>query len=338
MITSVDEPRPEKFSWLQYVEQLNKDTAQGRLSCVRNFATGFFIMIAAHLEAAFSKKPYPDCFRSYWNQMPAVLPEAPASDPLETKRYSYKKIALGIVGAIALAYLLWQSGALHSIFGNKPDSSDVKFDPAVPSEIKIFTSYTKDNSERLEMSKKVMKSQMEYCKKQGYHFEAYEQNLAYISMFDYSLPYWSKIAGINRILNEDSKESGWIVWMDDDAVVLNGSIRMEEFIRDHGGSDPETHVIVTSDVPHASTALNTGVLIVRKSEKSKLFFKELWDMRHQPIYKNGRSSRYSQCPNQICLHEQEAMHDLLEMKPEYKEFVKIIPQTDAHGVGINTFK
>jgi hypothetical protein len=108
-----------------------------------------------------------------------------------------------------------------------------------PEKIHIFTSYTKDTPLRLPMSRKVMRQQKAYCKDKGYRYSVYEKNLALEKPSDrLPLPYWSKIAGINRLLKNDS-ESDWIVWLDDDAVILNPNIRMEDFIKDHGGLDPE---------------------------------------------------------------------------------------------------
>ncbi len=199
-----------------------------------------------------------------------------------------------------------------------------------PGEIQIFTSYTRDNPERLSMSTKVKEHQQSYCKEKGYAYEAIEQNMA-----EDSLPYWSKIAGINRFLNEPSNKK-WIVWVDDDAVIMNPSIRMEQFIKEHGGDHPKTHVIVTKDVPIAATKLNTGVLIVRNSDFSRRFFKKLWEKRHEPIPNEGYS--YSNCPAQMCLHEQQAMDDLIQRNPTYLQSVKIIPQRDEKGVGLNTFE
>lgn len=281
-------------------------------------------------------------------------------------RYSKKQIALAAIGAAGLTIGLYQSGAVqwtvntlrswfvNDIPGNLDDVestgsfSTPSLDDADSSgndslqmkTIRIFTSYTTDNPERLSLSRKVANNHSEYCTKHGYDYKVYERNLADLGYFDTSLPYWSKIAGINEILAKRSGKElpSWIVWLDDDAIVLNESIKMDEFIHNHGGSDPNTHVIITSDVPHAGTKVNTGVLMVRNSEESKRFFNELFQMRHKKIYKNSGWTTYSQCPNQICLHEQEAMHDLLNQQPEYRKIVKIIPQTDENGIGVNTFE
>jgi hypothetical protein len=221
------------------------------------------------------------------------------------------------------------NGSSSPTLGPTPDTQ------ANSDAIQLFTSYTTGNPSRLEMSRKVRDNHIAYCQKHGYKYDVYEKNLADTGSSDSSLPYWSKIAGINRFLESGLRNgSSWIVWMDDDEVILDGKIRMEQWIQDHGGKDPNIHVIVTED---SQMELNTGVLIVRNSDVSRKFFKELWEMRHLPSSRNQAFS-YSQCPAQSCCHEQEAMIDLLKTRPEYHEFVHIIPQTGADGIGINTFE
>jgi len=332
------------------------------------------------LESAWTKRPYPECFRSRWTgkepEKTAPIPDLEAGKPSgeeKKSRYNVKRIALGVAAAFAAALFLWKSGivelGMRTISGlfppSLPSPPDINDDPDPASttpecpnpadpidstpgstssspllseQITLFTSYTADKPERLQMSRKVMASQRSYCKKHGHKYQVFEKNLADLSWFDSSLPYWSKIAGINRMLSKGSGTGRpcWIVWLDDDAIVLNTDLAMDQFILAHGGKDPNVHVIVTQDVPHAPTKVNTGVLIVRNSDTSRKFFQELWDMRHA----TAKSSRYaySSCPAQRCLHEQEAMHDLLEAHPEYLDFVRILPQTGGDGIGINTFE
>lgn len=177
-----------------------------------------------------------------------------------------------------------------------------------------------------------MVNQEAYCKSKGYLYEVYEQNLA-----KDSLPYWTKIAGINRLLN-GKNPSQWIVWLDDDAVITNGKIGFDKVIKNLCDKYPNIDIFVTEDVPYAATKLNTGVLIVRNSDFSRNFFQELFNMRHTvvPRYATEKYT-YANCPGQSCLHEQEAMHNLLLDNPNYLKHVKIIPQREPNGVGMNTF-
>ena len=436
-----------RFTWLRHVGQYNRD--KGTAASISNYIYGFFLAVASHAEAAFSKRPYQECFQRHWTEKPVEMLapspfedleaqkiEGPQTDP-QKSRYSKKRLALGLSIALVAGFVFWRSGALEGarnpiadfldpepkpfpkedsftpdltqttlgasvMSGQSPSDGPDDFSPSsskqpslfdspassnlppsesetggvlpetspmdvsgfppkspgesassverpsggasggfptphlLPEQITIFTSYTTEKQDRLKMSRLVEKNQKAYCQRYGYKYIAYEENLA-DSLLNPSLAYWSKIAGINRFLEAetDAERPSWVVWLDDDAIVLNGDNRMEKFILGHGGSDQNVHVIVTKDVPHAQTELNTGVLMVRNSDTSRKFFKELWDRRHTT---NRSGYPYSTCPAQICLHEQEAMHDLIQENPSYREFVKIIPQTDISGIGINTFE
>lgn len=206
--------------------------------------------------------------------------------------------------------------------------------PTFTHPITVFTSYTTDNPQRLPMSKIVADNQRKYCALYGYDYRVFEENLAAPE----ALPYWSKIAGILRLLESPEKPE-WIVWMDDDALVTNPSIQLQDFIKSHGGDNPNIHVIVTQDSRSGNswcTDLNTGVLIVRNSRFSRKFFKSLWRKRLENF--RGESYTYGDCPHQQCLHEQQAMHDLLISNSQYRQHVLIIPQRDDQGVGINVFR
>ena len=265
------------------------------------------------------------------------------------------RLLLAMVG-IAATYALWELGAFHwmadtlsEIFPQSnpwplkdvaPTLSYTPPSPLEPLHIALFTSYSTDKPERLPMSRKVAQNQMEYCKKNGYRYSVFEKNLADLSATDQSLPYWTKIAGILHLLYTHKNDSTlqWLIWLDDDAVVLNSHIQMEEWIHRYESSKPGACVIVTQDIPAASVDMNTGVIFVKNCEKSRQFFEELWNMRHR-IFDYGKLTRYSDCPNQSCFHEQEAMHYLWRAHPRHRQIIQIIPQREKKGdVGINTFR
>ncbi|MDN3507229.1 MAG: hypothetical protein P0S96_08390 [Simkaniaceae bacterium] len=202
------------------------------------------------------------------------------------------------------------------------------FTSAPPSNITVFTSFT-TQPDRLALSEKVATTHQAYCDANGYEYLVYRENLA-----KPALPYWSKVAGMNKLLNDSQFASrDWFVWLDDDMVMMNHRIRIEEIVNQFH----EYSVIVTEDIQLPN--INTGVIFVKNDDVSRAIFQMLWDMRNK-ISKSGHP--YTSCPNQICLHEQEALQDLISRIWDVRSFVKIIPQRGAldglWDVGINTFQ
>lgn len=215
------------------------------------------------------------------------------------------------------------------------------------SKICLLTAYTSDNSERLEMSQKVAANQRDYSNLKGYDYLEYTNNLAVEtdpvtgSTIKWE-PYWSKIAAVNKILN--SKESAledkpeWIIWLDDDAVITNPDINMEDVIAHYTKGQQDLNFFVTTDsMSHIlqGIPLNSAVLFIKNNDWSRKFFAKVWEMRKTRV--PGESYTYGNCPHQSCLHEQQAITDLLKYE-EFKSHARIIPQRDPfYPVGINTF-
>lgn len=214
--------------------------------------------------------------------------------------------------------------------------------------IGLFTAYTTTGTpDRLEMSKKVAANQKGYSGQNGYTYIEYAENLAreidpITGQEIVWEPYWSKIAAINNILNgkEASLASAeWIIWLDDDAVITNDSIRMEDVIEHYTALNPDLNFFVTTDsMSHIirDIPLNSAVLFVKNNDWSRKFFAKVWEMRKTQI--PGRPYTYGNCPNQSCLHEQQAITDLLTNDASMAKHARIIPQRDpTFPIGINTF-
>jgi hypothetical protein len=219
--------------------------------------------------------------------------------------------------------------------------------------IYLFTSYTTDNPTRLKMSEDVVANQRKYADRYGYQYRNYPENLAVETTLlglktTTWLPYWSKIAAINKILNHQenrlNSEPEWIVWLDDDAPITNPTIKMEDVIKYYTSQNNEIYFIVTEDAQshiHSSVTLNSAVLIIKNNDWSREFFQKVWEMRKERVW--GRDYTYGTCPNQECLHEQQAITDLMSWDDDnkWKKHIKIIPQRDENdphgGWGINTF-
>jgi len=148
-----------------------------------------------------------------------------------------------------------------------------------------------DKPQRIEMSRRVAENQRGYSIEKGYTYFEYAENLA-IEIDPITgervtwEPYWSKIAAINKILanKETSLENPaeWIVWMDDDAVITNPTIRMEDVIHHYTSKKKDLNFFVTSDsMSHIfpDIPLNSAVLFIKNNEWSRVFFEEIWSMR-----------------------------------------------------------
>lgn len=215
----------------------------------------------------------------------------------------------------------------------------------------VFTSYSAHTQERMQASRMVANNQQAFSEKNGYTYRVYEENLALETdpeagdvAFE---PYWSKIAGINMILNNQEPsikdEPEWIVWMDDDAIISNPDFRFEDVLHHYTSLQEDLNFIVTTDsLSQAieSVPLNSAVLFIRNNDWSRDFFRQVWEMRNTKV--EGKPYTYGTCPNQECLHEQQAITNLLFTHPELAEHARIIPQRDyfdpVEGWGINTFR
>lgn len=295
----------------------------------------------------------------------AQTPKVPTLYERSITFASDHKIAIGICAAVAfvgVCYLATQYAS--SPIGNIPNMSNSPPTPTptptqaptsfpksgltnwlneetttqtgnADSKITFFTSYTRDNPDRLTLSREVAKVHQEYCEEKGYHHLLFERNLAQDPSGKTVLPYWSKIAGLKEMLNaEHYAAKEWFVWLDDDMVITNHEIQMESLIEKLAPSD---HIIVTEDAVSQifpNIPLNTGFILVKNSDISRKIIDRLWNMRFDSITSNYS---YADCPNQSCLHEQQALTDLLKKPGRIPNLVRVIEQRFLDGIGINTF-
>lgn len=237
----------------------------------------------------------------------------------------------------------------NNLTSSNPDGEAASF---LFKRICIFTSYTTDNPTRLAMSESVAENQRAYAKKQGYEYLVYRENMAVELSPEEGqsktwLPYWSKIAGINKILNNQEtalkNAPEWIVWIDDDALITNENIKAQEIIDHYAPEGSEINFFVTEDsMSHVrkDIPLNSAVLFIKNNDWSREFFQAVWEMRTKPAPPDGKHT-YGECPNQVCLHEQQAITDLMRGSNDWLKHIKVIRQRDRDdpvgGWGINTF-
>jgi len=216
----------------------------------------------------------------------------------------------------------------------------------------LFTSYT---ANRASFNKPVIDNHEEYAEEHGYHYVKFIENLAadfettYKQELGNTLPYWSKIAGMIRLLHllnpskfpEEIRQylPKELIWFDDDAVITNFSIKIEDVVNYYAPPGSETHLFLTQDIMHAAGYdLNTALLFARNSPESRSIFSEIWGRRLKKVDRGT----YGNCPDQSCLHEQAALQDLMKLETYgASKHVRIISQRDRNdpvgGWGVNTF-
>jgi len=257
-------------------------------------------------------------------ELPLTIEEPKQSlfDSLKEKIRENPKtsIAIGVgIGLIVASSLYFYTSSLNT---PPPLTSDLK------QKITVFTSFT-TQPDRVDLSEKVAATHKAYCDTHGYEYLVFRENLA-----KPALPYWSKIAGMNQLLNDKSFASReWFVWLDDDMVMMNHRLKIENI----AAQFKDFSVALTEDI--ALPNINTGILFVKNDDSSRMIFQRLWEMRNQ-ISESGYS--YAACPNQVCLHEQEALQSLITESSAIRKLVKILPQRGAlkglRDMGINTFQ
>ena len=104
----------------------------------------------------------------------------------------------------------------------------------------------------------------EYCRQHGYDFYAISD-----APPDRPVP-WFKIPGALTLL---SKKYDWLILVDVDAVIVDHSVKLEEFM------DPRYDAILGLD----ENDINAGVFFLRNSVWSRLFLAEAWTLTEEPM-------------------------------------------------------
>lgn len=155
----------------------------------------------------------------------------------------------------------------------------------------------------------------QFAENLGYHFQHYSGNLAYPA-----LGYWNKIYMLIDKLADSRNRV--VVWLDDDGAVNLKSNMIERYLSHY----PSKDVIVAKD-PEEFAYVNTGALIVRNTPNSLLLLRNILEVGYSDSAYLRLCSQSGQC-----LHEQQALQELLEGKRGSKnwyEIVEVVPQIDT---------
>jgi hypothetical protein len=115
-------------------------------------------------------------------------------------------------------------------------------------------------------------------------------------------PYWSKIAMLRHALQQQRQQEV-LVWIDDDVVFTNFKQNMLDLaLSEH----PNDDIIVTTDASRKIALLNTGIIIVRRTERAKELLDEVWARG----LRGRRGVSLAFASQDHCLHEQEALQEM----------------------------
>lgn len=131
-----------------------------------------------------------------------------------------------------------------------------------------------------------------------------------------TMPQWSKIRWLL-----DSMGTGYeyVIWIDDDIVITRTRNFFQEFLT-------QAPLLVIRDAGDP-LQVNTGILIVRDCPEAHSILSKIWEKRKTHLGK---------CPDQTCLHEQEALNQLLKEDPKVMHHTKIMMPREG-GRNLNTF-
>ncbi len=115
-----------------------------------------------------------------------------------------------------------------------------------------------------------------YTSKHNYQYHIYTHSLV-----DESIPTWNKVVALKNHI----KDHDYIVWIDSDLVFTNLDIKIEDII----AKQPKKDLLVCDDI--GGWTLNSGVLIIKKTEWSMNMLDKLWNMEHLPHYKGAEQAQ-----------------------------------------------
>ena len=146
------------------------------------------------------------------------------------------------------------------------------------------------------------------------------------------LPYWHKIAHIRMAMARFPSAAGY-VWVDDDVVLTNhlGEDMITRALRQSNAS-----VLVTRD-PAARVSgvqLNTGVMIVRGTSDARNVMSELW--RRASERRGDGMSLVKDLQSQHCLHEQQALQEMVLGSSYWRRRIAILEQRDVRNAAAQT--
>jgi hypothetical protein len=125
-----------------------------------------------------------------------------------------------------------------------------------------------DGSWAEDLMSRVLQNKQIYCDRHGYTLINANDKI------DRSRPVaWSKLLAVETHLASDKYD--YIMYIDMDAIVMNGAYKVETFIYSAALLNPQSDFILTNDW----NGLNTGVWIAKNTEWTRWFLKTAWEQK-----------------------------------------------------------
>lgn len=119
-------------------------------------------------------------------------------------------------------------------------------------------------SDRPNFSQSIFQSNQKYYDKYNFDF-IYENKVLTTERH----PAWSKIILLQREINKDYD---YIIWIDDDILIMNYDIDFRDIINEY---KPE-NIMVDNNNNIGRWQINTGMIICKNNDKTKDMLKEIW--------------------------------------------------------------
>jgi ADP-heptose:LPS heptosyltransferase len=174
--------------------------------------------------------------------------------------------------------------------------------PAGP--VEPFTVVTLYNKKMKTVGAITAQALREYARARGYGFTCHTQLLD-----SFRHPAWNKILAVQKALLE--QRSGWVMWVDADAMIMNQQIRLETFV-------PQDRDLVCST---DFNGLVSGIFLIRYCEWSLKFLETIFflgDLTQEPDHFGPK-------------WEQNTIKHILQNFKGFKDRVLLLPQREMNS-------
>lgn len=182
------------------------------------------------------------------------------------------------------------------------------------------------NSDYDDIAKISCANKSRYCKKHGYDFQVYKFGRLEP---ENRTPHWGRIPG----LQEHIKNYDWIFYSDTDAVILNFSIKIHDFI-------DENYNIIAGPLPHEGHLSTAGLLV--KNCPWTLDFLEHWYKQiyfiDKPYYADPSSDHGATSTDGGGYYfEQSAFEYLYDTDESIREKIKRVPRKVFNSIASSAY-